>query len=531
MRLPVRRLLTLADVADLTHNREQMGFRLWRRVRIAPGLTMNLSKSGASWSLGTRGAHLTLGHGHIRQTVGIPGTGMYWTSVSGAGRQQTRQVVRRAVRRAPPPAERLTQTPEQSRQTAITCLLVLAVIGTAGLALIPIVIWRVARTRRLKHEPAFLAGELLSKAMAAQDQDAVGFLHAAMDTDPRGKDTLTSCANWFYEHQCWADAADAYAALLHVSSATPYEIKYGKSLNGAGHADEALVEFQHLLAQSLDESDHAYVLSQIAMAFMLKGDVSQALAFVNQVSLGKHNLNSGEQTALMMQATCRYQLGQKAKGIEDLERLYAISGSAVIAELKARMQNGSFVIDPVIPYPAWYPTKVEVREGPSVEEVTDNHDEALAVGSISPDSAWEWDGSKWIPTPASGAANQMGSAALGSEIHTSQATDEKTVSSFQPAAAEVPPQIAAFPGSPVVTSLSAPSSTASPAEDALVEGSAFSDPALNVTEPAKSAPIFSADGNWWWNGSAWTASLSPDGRWRWDGKTWVPLPASKTDAV
>jgi hypothetical protein len=52
-------------------------FRLWRRVRIAPGLTVNLSKRGASVSAGVRGAHVTVGRRGVRKTVGIPGTGMF----------------------------------------------------------------------------------------------------------------------------------------------------------------------------------------------------------------------------------------------------------------------------------------------------------------------------------------------------------------------------------------------------------------------------------------------------------------------
>ncbi len=54
-------------------------FRLWRRIRIAPGLTVNLSKRGPSVSVGVRGAHVTLGRRGIRKTVGIPGTGMFLT--------------------------------------------------------------------------------------------------------------------------------------------------------------------------------------------------------------------------------------------------------------------------------------------------------------------------------------------------------------------------------------------------------------------------------------------------------------------
>lgn len=53
--------------------------RLWRRVRIAPGVTINLTKSGPSVSVGPRGAKMTFGSRGVRQTLGIPGTGIYAT--------------------------------------------------------------------------------------------------------------------------------------------------------------------------------------------------------------------------------------------------------------------------------------------------------------------------------------------------------------------------------------------------------------------------------------------------------------------
>lgn len=53
-----------------------MGFRLQRRVRIAPGLTMNISKRGVGMSVGPRGAKVSVGPRGRRESVGIPGTGM-----------------------------------------------------------------------------------------------------------------------------------------------------------------------------------------------------------------------------------------------------------------------------------------------------------------------------------------------------------------------------------------------------------------------------------------------------------------------
>jgi hypothetical protein len=59
-----------------------MPLRLFRRVRIAPGVSINLSKSGASVSVGPRGAKVTIGPRGVRKTVGLPGTGVYYTTTS-----------------------------------------------------------------------------------------------------------------------------------------------------------------------------------------------------------------------------------------------------------------------------------------------------------------------------------------------------------------------------------------------------------------------------------------------------------------
>ena len=59
-----------------------MGFRFYRRVHIFPGLTVNVSRSGPSLSVGVRGAHVTVGRRGVTRTVGIPETGIYYTSRS-----------------------------------------------------------------------------------------------------------------------------------------------------------------------------------------------------------------------------------------------------------------------------------------------------------------------------------------------------------------------------------------------------------------------------------------------------------------
>ena len=60
-----------------------MGLRFFRRVRIAPGISVNLPRSGPSLTLGMRGAHVTLGSRGVTRTIGLPGTGVFYTSRSG----------------------------------------------------------------------------------------------------------------------------------------------------------------------------------------------------------------------------------------------------------------------------------------------------------------------------------------------------------------------------------------------------------------------------------------------------------------
>ncbi|GIX46106.1 MAG: hypothetical protein KatS3mg131_0317 [Candidatus Tectimicrobiota bacterium] len=66
-----------------------MAFRFWRRLRIAPGVTLNLSKSGASLSFGPRGAKLTFGPRGTRATLGLPGTGLFYTTTLSRRQKRT----------------------------------------------------------------------------------------------------------------------------------------------------------------------------------------------------------------------------------------------------------------------------------------------------------------------------------------------------------------------------------------------------------------------------------------------------------
>ena len=56
-----------------------MGLRFQRRIRVLPGLQLNLSRSGVGVSIGGRGAHVGItARGQRYASAGLPGTGISW---------------------------------------------------------------------------------------------------------------------------------------------------------------------------------------------------------------------------------------------------------------------------------------------------------------------------------------------------------------------------------------------------------------------------------------------------------------------
>ena len=54
-----------------------MGWAFRKRIKVIPGVTINLSKSGISTSVGVRGASLTFRSDGVYRNLGLPGTGIY----------------------------------------------------------------------------------------------------------------------------------------------------------------------------------------------------------------------------------------------------------------------------------------------------------------------------------------------------------------------------------------------------------------------------------------------------------------------
>lgn len=59
--------------------------RFRKSIRLAPGVRINLSRSGVSTTFGGRGASVNIGKRGTRATVGIPGTGISFSQLVGGG--------------------------------------------------------------------------------------------------------------------------------------------------------------------------------------------------------------------------------------------------------------------------------------------------------------------------------------------------------------------------------------------------------------------------------------------------------------
>lgn len=63
-----------------------MGFRFRKSIKIAPGVKLNLNKKSAGITFGGKGVHYTVNsNGKSTCSVGVPGTGLYYSSTSGGG--------------------------------------------------------------------------------------------------------------------------------------------------------------------------------------------------------------------------------------------------------------------------------------------------------------------------------------------------------------------------------------------------------------------------------------------------------------
>jgi hypothetical protein len=94
-----------------------VGFRFSKRVKIAPGVRLNLGLGGVSVSAGVRGASVTLGKRGLYGNVGLPGTGLsYRTKLAGGARPAAAESAAEARRAC---LDRLAREAEQLERQSL----------------------------------------------------------------------------------------------------------------------------------------------------------------------------------------------------------------------------------------------------------------------------------------------------------------------------------------------------------------------------------------------------------------------------
>ena len=85
------------------------GLNFRKSIRLLPGLKVNLSKSGASFTVGPRGAHVTVGRGRPKLSLDLPGTGIYFRRTLGTSETEKKKEAQK---------QQDTQTEGKDRKTA-----------------------------------------------------------------------------------------------------------------------------------------------------------------------------------------------------------------------------------------------------------------------------------------------------------------------------------------------------------------------------------------------------------------------------
>ena len=73
----VPKIITHFEITENLNHRKAMGWRYRKRIKILPGIHLNISKSGISANIGVKGANVTFGKNGTYVNTGIPGTGLY----------------------------------------------------------------------------------------------------------------------------------------------------------------------------------------------------------------------------------------------------------------------------------------------------------------------------------------------------------------------------------------------------------------------------------------------------------------------
>lgn len=331
--------------------------RFRRTARIAPGIRLNFSKSGVSTSFGPRGFHYTIGHGRRRTTVGIPGTGVSYTTYShahAAARSAAAQHVAAPVRAAAvsrespgiaaapsqspgaadaPPTHPPTVVESTTSFTRMAGLLPSQKIAwgialTLLLITAPLGLWLLVTGLWQLHVPEWRIRMYVHQA-AREPANAAELLASAMAVDPHNPEALGPMAEL---HSARGDDAGALPLYREYCQRVPSDWlargHFAMAALRCNQVDEAITQLDAIRTNApLAEDSLASVVAHLAYAHLCREDPQQALALLDNAGTHPGAGAPGAQQCLFYQGVCEYMLGRTSIAIAQLDRLYAINPS------------------------------------------------------------------------------------------------------------------------------------------------------------------------------------------------------------
>ncbi len=326
--------------------------RFQRRRTIAPGIRLNLSKSGPSLTFGGRGMHYTVGHGRRRTTVGVPGTGLSYTSVSRrSGKAKPRSTNDVATT---PQRKSMNQSAQESPGAGLFTGIVMMLIGAPllvvwfiGLPFIAVGLYMVLLSVRVLRSANHQVTKVLGDAEKHPD-NADAILGEGL-TLFAGDARLLAGRGALYTHEeRYAEAATAYEQALAAAPDDPtIEGHLADVYLHLGRWQDGIALLDRLRSAGVLTEDSLFsLLAHESLAHLALKDAGAALAVVSTAPLARRTMSESLQLCLFLRGAAHYAAGQHAAGVKDLDRLYAMNPAfAGLDEARSGMRDGTFHLE------------------------------------------------------------------------------------------------------------------------------------------------------------------------------------------
>jgi tetratricopeptide (TPR) repeat protein len=200
--------------------------------------------------------------------------------------------------------------------------------------------------------PTWRQRALINRALSQKcaPDAAVALLDRAQRMHGQTAELTAARAELAYRQDLWPEAAQLYAQYLAVAPGDwQARAHYANSCLNAGWYDNAISTYEQIASGPLgsDDDSRAEIACCLALAFLGKGDVGQALAVVKAQPLQRRTLAGPLAACLYLRGVCEYLAGRRARGAADLDRLYAMAPGQLdhIQANKAAMQMGTFTFE------------------------------------------------------------------------------------------------------------------------------------------------------------------------------------------